>query len=215
MEELEDHQQDIVDEHGMMVSHGIGLGNHKDLADRIVTEFRASRFVGRHPVLAFVITPIPLVIAAWMGVGLGLALLSSPLVEAVGTTGRNVGVYAIYLGLRFVPFIAAALLLCRLAYRSGRGGWSFVACVLVALMAGSLVANLTFTSTSREDDGWCSGLVLPDTRGRYQSVSGNRTATCSDGHCHWQSRAVSPCSSSVSSSRHEERELHGGVTGRA
>ncbi|OAI39925.1 hypothetical protein AYO40_05265 [Planctomycetaceae bacterium SCGC AG-212-D15] len=147
VEELEDHQQDIVDEQSITESR---LGDLTVLAEQIVAEFRASRFMGRHPVMAFVVTPIPLVIVAWIGVFLGLALLSSPLEEAVGATGRNVGAYAIYLGLRFVPFAAAALLLCRSAYRSGRGRWSFVACVLVALVAGSLVANLTF-STSNED----------------------------------------------------------------
>jgi hypothetical protein len=160
VEELEDHRQDIVDEQGIVPTES-RLGDLTVLAERIVTEFRASRFVGRHPVLAFVITPIPLVIVAWIGVFLGcLALLCSPLVEAVGDTERNVGAYGIYLGLRFVPFAAAALLLCRSAYRSGRGRWSFVACVLVALLAGSLVASLTF-STGNKDGRLIFGTLFP------------------------------------------------------
>lgn len=174
VEELQDHQQDIVDERGM-VSAESRIGDPTVLAERIVAEFRASRFVGRHPALAFVVTPIPLVIAAWMVVFLGLALLSSPLEEAAGVTGRNVGAYAIYLGLRFVPFAGTAFVLCRSAYRSGRGRWSLVACVLVALLAGSLVANLTF-STGHEDGRLMFGTLFltPGIAGRPLAEAGRQ-----------------------------------------
>lgn len=147
VEELDDHQQDLAD---AQPNRAPNLGDLTDLADRIVAEFRASRFAGRHPVLTFVITPVPLVIVTWMVAFLTLALLSSPLEEAADATGRNIGAYFIYLGLRFVPFAATALFLCRWAYRSGRGGWSLVACVLVALLAGSFVAVLKFPDGAEE-----------------------------------------------------------------
>jgi hypothetical protein len=142
VEELQDHQQDLVDE--KPTTSESRLGDLTDLADRIVAEFRASRFAGRHPILAFVITPIPLVIAACVTVFLAAALLSMSLEEAMGATGRNAGAYVIYLGLRFLPFGATALFLCRWAYRSGRGGWSLIACLLVALLAGTFLAVLKF-----------------------------------------------------------------------
>jgi hypothetical protein len=150
VEELEDHEQDIVNEQpGGMNDPASRLGNLTDLADRIVAEFRAARFVGRHPVLAFVIMPVPLVVVMWMAVFFVAALLSL-LEDAVGGTGRCIEAYAIYLGLRFFPFAAAALVVCRWAYRSGRGGWSFVACALIGLLAGSLVATVTFPGGNEE-----------------------------------------------------------------
>lgn len=143
-EELEDHQEDL--EANALPGSESRLGNVAELADRIVAEFRASRFAGRHPALVFVIAPIPLVVLTWVGIALGLALGCS-LEAAEGVEDYlivNIGAGLIYYTLRFVPFAAAALILCRSAYRAARGRWSLAACVLVALLAGSLVADLKF-----------------------------------------------------------------------
>jgi hypothetical protein len=165
VEELEQHQQDIAAEPGTAGhSPTARLGDLQQLAERIVREFRASRFVGRHPVLSFVLFPIPLAILTWCMVTLGWALGLHLLVARFDLEGNatrwNSMIYLLQLVTRFVPFTLAALLLSRAAYRAGRGGWALIACVLVSLLAGSLVVTYRFKTGEQDGLLFCSPLFL-------------------------------------------------------
>jgi hypothetical protein len=152
VDELADHQEDLMAE--CSGAADAKLGDMAALAEQIVAEFRASRFAGRHPFLVFVVAPIPLVILAWMLVLVGFGLLSMLIEPMASLTERNLGALAIYHGLRFVPFAITALILCRLAYRCGRREWAFFSCCLVALLAGSLLADLKLHVGSEEGHIW-------------------------------------------------------------
>src|SRR5262249_4843710 len=89
--ELEDHQQDLLDEQTILpTDSGTAptpherLGDLTALTDRIVAEYQSRRFAGRHPVLAFVVAPIPLALAFWIIVLLSFVLAE----EALFPLGR-------------------------------------------------------------------------------------------------------------------------------
>lgn len=145
VEELEDHRQDIRAEASSTPAEA-RLGNLAELAAQIVSEYRARRFVGRHPLLAFLIAPIPLVASTWLAMALAFGFGSSLLLPQEPGNWSKVNLYAasIYYALRFIPFAIVALVLCRSAYQSAQGRWSLVACALVAGLAGTLVADVRF-----------------------------------------------------------------------
>jgi hypothetical protein len=64
--------------------------------------------------------------------------------------------------MQFVPFIAAAILFCNLAKRAFCGTrWSFVACALVALLAGCFAVQLTLPTGAAGSGSLMMGFALP------------------------------------------------------
>jgi hypothetical protein len=143
--EIADHQQDIQEEAGPINPTG-RLGEVRRLADALVAEFRARTFCGRHPLLTFVLAPIPVSILAWLGTLLACTWLGSvglPMNEHKPITDWPVFsvwcLLSLYYFQIFAPFALVSAGLCRLAYRTGRGKrWAFVACALVAFFAASI-----------------------------------------------------------------------------
>src|SRR5262249_52472400 len=133
--ELKEHQDDLRDEGSEAAleantggSAAAGrLGDPQQLADTIASSFRARHFSGRHPIWAFVVAPIPLVLLGWIALWVAFLCLELLLASMVGEeyfhehhglVAAGVTVFS-YLN-RVVPSAMAALVLCRLARRSGR-----------------------------------------------------------------------------------------------
>ena len=158
VEELADHLEDLnkEKEHAMRTDvNGAAcwqerLGTADELAEAAVANHQRARFAGRHPLVTFLLAPIPLFVVAWVGfMFLGItAARCAPLVlgDAYEVTGKPVGqwpavlvwgAFAMDCASRLVPQMLVGGLLCYLALRSGRGWrWGMLGCGLVALIAG-------------------------------------------------------------------------------
>jgi hypothetical protein len=157
MGELDDHVSDLEKEN-VMSTEAIDdrtletrLGTAEELAACAATNYQRRRFLGRHPVLAFLIAPIPLTLVGWTAfllLGFGFfQLCPYVLGDAFELQGKTVdqwpraavwSVWAFHYATRIVPPIIAAGLLCYLAHRSGvNWRWAILATALVAIVAGS------------------------------------------------------------------------------
>lgn len=132
------------------------LGQTDELADAAVANYHSTSFAGRHPVVTFLLAPIPLLVAVWAGfwfLGLTAAHIAPTVLgDAYQFSGKPVSDWPASLvwwahGLdyasRMAPQMLVAGLLCYLALKSGRGWrWGMVGCGLVALVAGLTVTDL-------------------------------------------------------------------------
>jgi hypothetical protein len=132
------------------------LGSREELSHRAVSEYRRESFTSLHPVLMFLIAPIPAVILCWalffplaclapegLGfvMGYGLGLIHEPVTNwppAFTWTVRHLhGLSA------FIPPALVILLWCRLFRRSGRARrWGMASCLLIAMTAGIYFTRL-------------------------------------------------------------------------
>jgi hypothetical protein len=63
---------------------------------------------------------------------------------------------------QFVPFVAGAVLFCHLARRAFCGArWSFVACALVAMLAGSFAVHLRLPTGTAGSGSLMMGFAIP------------------------------------------------------
>jgi hypothetical protein len=164
VEELTDHLQDLMEEKECamrMDAKEFGcleerLGQTDELADAAVANYRHASFAGRHPVVMFLLAPIPLLAAAWIGfwyLGITAAHFAPTVLgDAYRVAGRPVNDWpaslvcwanALDYVSRMAPQMLVAGLLCHLAMRSGRGWrWGMLGCGLVAVVAGLMVTDL-------------------------------------------------------------------------
>jgi hypothetical protein len=164
LEELEDHVADLIAEQGGSMSESVQideriaarLGQPDVLVAAALANRRPAGVVGRHPVLSFVVAPIPLAILSWYGfifAGFGLLeLVGWVFGDAYMIAGRAVRdwpaevVYAVNgmaAASRFVPPAATVALLCWCGRRAGVGRrWTLTASGLVGLLAGLLVVQV-------------------------------------------------------------------------
>jgi hypothetical protein len=164
LEELEDHLADLLTEQGGSMNESVEIDDRVTLRlgrpDVLVAAALANRrpggAVGRHPVLSFVVAPIPLAILSWYGyifAGFGLLeLVGWVFGDAYTIAGRAVRdwpaglVYAVNgmaAASRFVPPAATVALLCWCGRRAGVGRrWTLTASGLVGLLAGLLVVQV-------------------------------------------------------------------------
>jgi hypothetical protein len=171
--ELEDHLQDISLEQEVIMNTDVTkatdvdapverLGSREQLVEQAVANFQGASFAGRHPVLVFVLAPIPVAIVCWivflfvaafglegLGYVLGPGIQHRPASEWPDALVRSVR--ALPLLSSFIPPAAVVLLWCRLARRSGRSWrWCLTSCLLIALAAGLHVMTVTTpTATSK------------------------------------------------------------------
>jgi hypothetical protein len=162
--ELEDHLQDISLEQEVSVSTDMRkapsgrvverLGSHEQLVEHAVANYQGASFAGRHPVVVFLLAPIPVAIICWvvfllvavLGVeGLGYMFGPGVLPPASDWPVAVVrSVRALPLLGSFIPPAAVVLLWCRMARRSGRSWrWCLASCLLVALAAGLHIVTVT------------------------------------------------------------------------
>ncbi len=147
--ELEDHQHDIAGEWSVTdastASNADRMGNPDVLANALADRYHDRTFAGRHPIVTFLLAPIPAVLLAWTALLLVLfgvvqlykfwfdhTILTisdmSSVVVGVALLMHIVGIV--------VPPAAIALFFAWLAYRGGKGMiWSCAATALVAFAA--------------------------------------------------------------------------------
>jgi hypothetical protein len=164
LQELDDHMADLFTEQGgpmeerLEVNERIEsrLGRPEALVAAALANRRQSSVFGRHPILSFVVAPIPLAVLSCVGflfLSFGsLKLAGCALGERYAIEGRAVRdwpsvlvhvISAVEIGLRFVPPALAAALLCWCANRAAMGWrWTLTAICLVALVAEALVVQV-------------------------------------------------------------------------
>lgn len=150
--ELQDHRRDILDEFAgdpsrlpdaNQVADG-RLGDQGQLADAVVHHYRCRTFWGRHPVLTFIIAPIPTLVLAWLAAFLGIWSLMWLVPDDIVHESFGVPLFRMvdFLLIYGVPAAVTALL-CRAGYRHALGWpWVGAACLLVGLLAFSLFTTL-------------------------------------------------------------------------
>jgi hypothetical protein len=164
IEELKGHIEDLRTEQGGAMKDAAvldkeiesRLGHAEEIVEATISNRRQTTIVGRHPILSFVVAPIPIALLSWMLFLFLFAgffeLLPRLLGERYAIEGRAVGdwpplvVYLVRgsaLAMRFVPPGAAALILCWCAIRGGVSWrWILTASGLIGLAAGACVTLL-------------------------------------------------------------------------
>lgn len=182
VDELADHVCDLTEERAMSTEDAVlctleeRLGTPEQLVESAAKNYRGRTLPGRHPVIAFLIAPIPATLlgfAAFVFLGFGLLELS-PLVlgEAFRLEGKTgdqwpaaaVGAaWSLHYAAKIVPPALVAALFCVLAYRARlQPRWALGACALVALVAAM----------------YTSSMVLPVDPGKGQYSIGLGLGTC-------------------------------------
>ena len=163
LQELDDHMADLFAEQGghmderMHANEPIEarLGRPEALVAAALANRRQASIFGRHPILSFIVAPIPVAILSWIG----LLLLWLGLLEATGwmigekevlrdcPALRVYALKAIEIGMRFLSPALAGALLCWCADRAGMSWrWTLAATCLVALVAEALVFQVKMSA---------------------------------------------------------------------
>ncbi len=141
-EELSDHLEDIK-EHNMEADLNSRLGEPEKVANAAVLAYRRRSFLGRHPILAFGISPFFSLIVVFYIFGTAYLLLIEACgiydtLHHLGTFGKTLFCQSFLLLTIVVPSILVCVLYCHLARRLGMNRkWFVTACAVVAVMASS------------------------------------------------------------------------------
>ena len=168
-EELADHFDDSYDTYcqekiGMDAeAHIARLGAPEDIARHAAHELRRHTYAGRHPFVTFVAAPLPTAVLLLVGLCLPFLLILSlvPDEYAPGDFPRWAAavLQTVVWAMPYVPFIAGAFVFCHLATRAFCGArWSFVACGLVGLLAGSFTVSLNLPNSGPGSGSLMMGL---------------------------------------------------------
>jgi hypothetical protein len=167
--ELADHCEDLCQEATSMDANQVTarLGSPDELASHAAQELRLRTYAGRHPLITFVAAPLPTAMLLLIGVCLSFVLVLSAIPEASAADDpipvwAEIGMQGVVWAMRYVPFIAGAILFCQIAKRAFCAPrWSFVACVMVALLAGLFAVNLTLPTNGPGSGSLVMGFVVP------------------------------------------------------
>lgn len=159
--ELLDHAQDLCEESHMDATSlelSNRLGSPQEIARLAQFEYRRASFVGRHPVVVFLIAPIPLAIGCLALLGVGLVGLCT----AINYVGKTMGAESESLRSAFsevmrwapaffnyVPFALTAAFLGWWGRRGGRLTWALLGCAMVAVLAALFHMNTTLTPVGK------------------------------------------------------------------
>jgi hypothetical protein len=183
VEELAEHVFDSqLEETSMEAQQALDrLGTTEQLAAVAGHEYRRRSFAGRHPWLTFVCGPIAIVpmlfvtlILGFMAVGwlligaewllaavIGLKLGTSDMAHLPLSDADAKNEWWCILGfdlyVRFVPFVLAAWVFCRLARRTELRTWGYAACAIVGIIAGFIVTR-SVPSVGDKPGLWMIGL---------------------------------------------------------
>ena len=138
------------------------IGAPATLADAARIEFDRRSFCGRHPIVTFLLAPIPLALFAWVatfatmfGCTAGAVMVAerlgvAPSSESLASWPNAAILATILFSLGVIgPPAALTVFLCRLARRNRLNWrWSLAGCVLVALIAGLFQAVLEPAATA-------------------------------------------------------------------
>jgi hypothetical protein len=163
VQEVADHHADLVeglpgDGEGRDTAAWERLGSAKSLSEELARKYHQQTFAGRHPVLTFVVSPLPAMFlfwaatfaATWGAISVvGQAWLGEPETNALRDMMRPEhrivvwSAYAIQFATLVIPPAIGALWYCRLARRSGRGiRWAMAACAVVTMLACIVFSEL-------------------------------------------------------------------------
>jgi hypothetical protein len=182
LQELEDHVTDLVTEQGgcmnepLQVHESIEarLGQPEVLVAAALANRRHASIFGRHPVLSFVVAPIPVAVLSWVAV----LCLCFGLLKAVGWVfgeqyhieGHAVRDWPVVLvfamkvmemAVRFLPPAVAGTLLCWCALRASLSWWwPLIASCLVAVVASSFFMQVKLPAEAGHGQV-LMGLALP------------------------------------------------------
>jgi hypothetical protein len=175
VQELADHHADVVADDETADAAAAAwrqIGDVAHLGNELVHKYRQQTFAGRHPLLTFVIAPLPAVLLVWaatLAIGWHAVFLIAPLVWSwqEGQTVSEMDPRMVWTLLTFhyasliVPPAASALWFCRLTRKSGRGlVWGAASCVLVALLAFVLISDFRLPYEAHQGR-LLLGLALP------------------------------------------------------
>lgn len=126
------------------------LGNPRELAAGAAREYHRRTFSGRHPILMFLLAPLPLALVAWVAVVASIAALFGWLGPKSGGDVPGAWRYGMPVVLvlwAVVPPTFVALLICRMSTRSGRSWrWIAVSLGMLALATAAFHSDLRWPS---------------------------------------------------------------------
>jgi hypothetical protein len=142
------------------------LGAPNEIARRAAQELRQRTYAGRHPFVTFVAAPLPTAALMLIGVCIPFLLILTAVPDDYAPGQFPVWAALVMRSLvwtmQFVPFIAGAVLFCHKARRATCGArWSFVACALVAMLAGSFAVHLTLPTGAAGSGSLMMGVAIP------------------------------------------------------
>jgi hypothetical protein len=166
-DELSDHFDDLSEESMSMDANTFSarLGAPDDLASRAAAELRRRTYAGRHPLMMFVAAPLPTAVLLLVGLCLLFMAVLSVLPESADDqipVWAEGALWAVVWSMRSVPFVAGGILFCQLAKRAACSArWSFVACALLAVLAGLFVVNVTMPTAGPDSGMLMMGFAIP------------------------------------------------------
>ena len=122
------------------------LGDPGALAAGAARQYQCRTFSGRHPILMFLVAPLPLALVAWAAVVAGVTSLFSWLGPESGATvpaAWRYGMPVVLVLWAILPPTLVALWVCRMSVRSGRTWrWIAVSLALIALATAAFHSDM-------------------------------------------------------------------------
>lgn len=124
------------------------LGHPQEIAAAADRRRLPVRFAQRHPIITYLLTPIPLLILLWIAYLAGLVGILSGF-ESYKDTAWAVRLAGLLIhSVAYVPAVVLTLAIAHVAVRSrAKVGWWLAAAGLVAIVSGMLMVSLTVPTT--------------------------------------------------------------------
>jgi hypothetical protein len=124
------------------------LGQPKEIAAAVDRQAIPVRFARRHPLIMYLLTPIPALLVLWLAYVLGLVGMVN-VFESYKDTAWAVQLAVILIhGIAYVPSVALTLLIAWLAIRSQtKVAWWLTGATLVAIVSGMMMVSLSMPTT--------------------------------------------------------------------
>ena len=160
--ELADHAEDL-QLHATDLSAPLeqSLGHPREVAQAALIQYRQTHFAGRHPILIFILLPLPLSVLAFACMLLAVSLISEswPSTFAHSTLLRQTLSFACVL----VPILLPAAFLCRIAHQAAISLiWRITACSLLSAFAVCIYSRIEPPSATNQGL-FVVGQALPQT----------------------------------------------------
>jgi hypothetical protein len=203
MEELFDHFVDLQEGSPSMETRSYAtvveeIGTPEQLASAAEVEYLKTSFSGRHPVWTFLVAPIPLLAATFIGWALATFLVLYPVVKIAVLCGLDpnqacttdtvapstiVLMRVAYISWVLVPFALTAWFLSRFGCRSRRSAiWPIAACVILALFGTTYNSRMVLPVDPTPGSGTIQfGFGFPPWNVRYKPAAENAVELATGG----------------------------------